>query len=307
MPKQPGDVSKAGRVLLALGAVKSRGRASPDDVLKIVAQRLNVAASDKNLRRNIYRDLKSLAEEGRLGVQYFTPDGSPIEPDSEGSFGNIRVEYFIPEDEGRIPGHRVLTDRGGVFRQSSQRKLSWRMSQLSDAKESRNEIRFVFDTGDHTLLCLGLPMDELPVKLLIARDPGAEVRNRLSKRIQDELGPRHGALYLNKRTISRPDENGKLGHAIIELADSGESIVVHDLGSSSGTYTSALNQESVAKILRLDSNTGAVTLHPEKSGLVQTSTGWQGVRWEKAERAVERPTPVAVLMGNLTIAVLRSN
>ncbi|MCC7406071.1 MAG: hypothetical protein IT288_16885 [Bdellovibrionales bacterium] len=294
MPKQPGDLSKAGRMLLVWDAVKSLGRASPDDVLKAVARQMDLPSDDKNLRRNIYRDLKSFSDSGQLGVEYFTPDGAPITPDEEGSFANVRVEYFIQEAQARVPGHGLLEERGGLFVPSTQRDIGWRIQVLQQDNLS-GFVSFIFETRDHSFLNLQVPLAELPVKVLIARDPGAESKRTPFDVLNEILGLRYGVLYLNNRTLSRPEGSGKVGHALVEITRDGKAARITDLGSKSGTFWAPSTPRYVQEINKLGHSDA--TLSPN------ASLFGQNISWIKLKPGEEQKLPLFILMGGLPMLV----
>lgn len=294
MPKQPGDLSKAGRMLLVWEAVKSLGRAAPDDVLRSVARQMDIPVDDKNFRRNIYRDLKGFSETGQLQVEYFTPDGTLIPPDEESNFANLRVEYFVPEAQEQVQGHGLLKERGGYFAPSLQRRIKWRIQFLEGAGFD-GHISFAFETNDHLFLTLQVPIDELPVKLLIARNPGSLDKHPPTKVLDEILGLRYGVLYLNNRTLSRPDTGTKVGHALIEVGREGDSVRITDLGSKSGTYW-APSSKGFLEELKSHSTQDA-TLNPG------SSLSSQNIAWIKLQPGEKYPLPVFVRLGGFPLIV----
>ncbi|MCB0383863.1 MAG: hypothetical protein KDD43_00615 [Bdellovibrionales bacterium] len=294
MPKQPGDLSKAGRMLLVWEAVKMLGRATPDDVFKSVARQMDIPFDDKNFRRNIYRDLRTFSDSGQLGVEYFTPDGAPISPDEEASFANVRVEYFIQEAQESVTGHGLLEERGGSFIPSGQRKIKWRI-QLFEQSSLDGHISFIFEGRDHLFLTLQVPIDELPIKILVARDPGAEDKRPPREVLDEILGLRYGVLYLNNRTLSRPEGTGKVGHALIEVTKTGKTVRITDLGSKSGTHWAPSTTEFIEEL----KNHGAqdATLNPNSSLM------GQNIAWIKLKAGETQDLPVFILMGGFPMVV----
>ena len=294
MPKQPGDISKAGRMLLVWEAVQALGRATPDGVFRAVAKKMNISPDDKNLRRNIYRDLKSFSNSGKLYVEYFTPDGVLIPPDEESDHGSVRLEFFIPDAQGDIPGHQLLMDRGGLFTPSKQRKIKWSIQFLEQAKLEKH-ITIIFETPDHHFLTLQFPRDELPVKLLIARNPGSTAKHPPPQVLDEILGLRYGVLFLKNRTLSRPETGSKVGHALIEISDDGKYLRITDLGSKSGTQWSPTTLEFLEELNtmhRIDA-----TLQPD-AGLAG-----QKITWNDLDHEEEYSLPVMVRMGGFPIIV----
>ncbi|MCB0367261.1 MAG: hypothetical protein H6624_01495 [Bdellovibrionaceae bacterium] len=281
-------------MLLVWEAVKSQGRATPEEIFKSVARQMDIPFDDKNFRRNIYRDLRTFSDSGRLGVEYFTPDGAPIPPDEESSYANVRVEYFIQEAQESVPGHGILEERGGCFVPSGQRKIKWKI-QLFDQAELEGQVNFVFEARDHLFLTLQVPVDELPVKILVARDPGSENKRPPQEVLNETLGLRYGVLYLNHRTLSRPEGTAKVGHALIEITKTGNSARITDLGSKSGTYWAP----STAEFLHELKGHGAqdATLNPNSSLM------GQNIAWIKLKAGETQSLPVFILMGGFPMLV----
>lgn len=89
------SITKAERMILVLESLKAMGRGTAEEVLKKVARQAHLDSQDKNLKRNIYRDLKDLANRGEIELDYFTPAGEKIEPGDEEEHKNLRAEYYL--------------------------------------------------------------------------------------------------------------------------------------------------------------------------------------------------------------------
>lgn len=121
------SVSKSMRLIHVLETVADLRLAIPSEVLQRVAIRTGSDPNDSNLKRNVYRDLRELSDQGRLCVKYLTPDGSEISPDEADTHKNIRIEYTLPENTAaKIQGSGLIEELGGAFVPSALRSLNWR-------------------------------------------------------------------------------------------------------------------------------------------------------------------------------------
>jgi len=294
MPKKD-EISKTQRMLLVLRVVKSLGRASPEDVLRRIANTLDTDDQDENLKRKIYRDLKGFSETGELGVCFYTPDGRPIESGEEDDVRNKRVEYFIKDRHAAVPGAGLLEKCGVSFLPQRRPIIHWVIREASSGN-SNNHLNFVFLGSDRMIYFLSSPVEELPVKLIIARKPGFREYFPSSNEIERNLGLRASLVLFPDNSISRPVSAKKLGHAIIETQKDISTIRVRDLGSTGGSYWCLpSHKKMMAKVIRQARKNMTIEIGEH---LFEVSSHWEKVNFSDLLK-----TPVYLKFGGFTIFV----
>jgi len=228
------EIPKGMRILYVWQAVRRSSRATPEDVLRTVAMKIGLDAKDKNLKRNIYRDLRELALRGDLNVDYFTPEGVLIDIDNEDSHKNFRAEYYVPGGEGHILGGGLLSKANVKFFPQRKDLVNWVVTRPESGLRP-NQFHILIVQNQDISLAISASADERPYKVLIARWTDNPNFTPKMEEIEREFGIRTSVLLLDSKTVSRHVGKEKWGHCILEWKEA-TTVLVTDLNSKQGTY-----------------------------------------------------------------------
>jgi hypothetical protein len=227
----------------------NRGRASPEDISLDLAAAANVDAGDASFKRNVYRDLKELADEGQVQVSYTLPDGSEVSEDDIDKYKNIRVQYFVASEQSDIRGAKRVAHYGGAFERSTATKLDWSIAEELPAKPS---VCFTCLTPASTRFTISVGATHLPIILLVSRLPDSDEFRPPFGAIEEKYGYRTAVFYTWENTVSRPVKGTRLCHASVSVRKD-LTVTVTDLGSSTGTFYQPAIEDDVAEFLALKS------------------------------------------------------
>jgi len=243
------SLSKSQRLLYILEAVESLGVAVPATVLAKVAGRLSLSVNDANLKRAVYRDLKSLADGGRLAVRMLTAEGLEIDPDHWQEHKNLRTEYRLAADAEVIgvQGMGLIQELGGEFVPAA-RKMSWSFQPIQNLKLA-GHLCLIMQGQSGRLLALQLPVSELPCKILISRVSDSRFDHALlSQEIQEQFGLRTACFFTWDASVSRHLLGQRPGHALLTVQQD-STLQLEDLNSSTGTSYGALEAQAIPLLL----------------------------------------------------------
>jgi hypothetical protein len=240
------DIGKTARVMSVWEVVVEAGQATPIEIHQRVSSRLGVPFDDPNFKRNIYRDLKQLADQGRLKVKYFSPSGEEIVPDDAENLKNTRIEYCAGEWKvDQISGHRILEDSSFQFVKPTALSMDWRVRLLQKTTDLDGSISLIVRGPSGKTFAFQLPADEIPAKIVVGRKTEKELEQHLlGDDLQEAFGRRTCALFSPDASVSRALRGTRLGHALLSVTSQRE-LSIQDLGSSSGTHWNSLRQEQL--------------------------------------------------------------
>jgi hypothetical protein len=226
--------SKNHRLTLVLDTVSKMGSGMPADICVRIAQRMGVDGKDPAFVRAIYRDLKQLADEGRLTADFFSPSGERLEPAAAETAKNVRVEYKLAADQAvAIPGWKTLHDFGGRLIPSS-RQMGWKISFASESTAGKH-FSFLFQVHGGQWAVLQLPANEFPAKIVFCRESELEpLPANYGKTVSDRQGVRTLVFACPDPSVSRGSLD-RVGHAVLTIDHAG-GLTLQDLGSKTGTH-----------------------------------------------------------------------
>lgn len=299
-PASTTTISKPMRILKVLEIVARLKRATPEDVMRSLANSLAISEITDGFKRSIYRDLKELAHDGRLMATHFSPDGAEIDVDLLEHFSNIRVEYSIPHSDSVARGAGLLEKAGGCFRAVSPLVQSWAIEQpVPNLKKGFTHL--FFETAEFAFLCLKVRNDELPVSILVARR--SDELDALDPRfLKEKFGQRLGVLSLNHRTLSGYSAEKRAGHALITLSADGK-VTVTDLNSSNGSAVSDAGEDFLADIC--SPQTAAIT-RDENDGITAPGQAsphriFTTNQWKMLQPSTSSSLPLALRLGSVML------
>jgi hypothetical protein len=246
--------SKRHRLIKLNKIVNSLGKALPQEIMMRYKGEELEAGQDDLLRRNIYRDLKELADEGSIEAQYFLPEGKEISEDEADKFRNIRVYYCSKGGAENIPGYNLIVSAGGRIFNMQRDSLSWR---VSEAINSDGMIWVSFYSPFSKLIHLGIPTTSLPATLLVTRFKHDVLPADL-KRIEQRFGFKTAIFSCWDQNISRPNTTHRVCHCALQMRRD-LSVNVIDDQSSTKTYFRYPQADEVREFLRAkEGSTGSI-------------------------------------------------
>lgn len=302
MPRQVGDLTKFERISMLMEIMKELGRANPGQIYEKLLRTVGAEANAENLKRMVYRDLKELATSGKVNIEYIAPDGRRLtEEPEEGELKNFRVEYFVEDQKDKTLGYELLQSHGGTLCARGASQVHWRISDtLLKAKSSDRGLAFEASLGE--FLILSAPAEELPFKVLIARQQeDRDLEPSVISRLQKEFGGRTSVLFLKERHLSRlsvdQQDDAKWGHVLISFQGDG-SICAQDLGSTTGTFWTPMTTESKRFIERRTvANRAVATFIPSEASL------FQEMNWKEIKGETRLESPVVLRAGKVLISL----
>lgn len=259
MPKRLADLcglTQGEREKAVIEAVAKLGLATISDVTELVSQRYQIDLSAKNtfdaFTKRIQTDLKKLSRNS-LATAYFKKGANQIRvPDDELQFDekskvkNIyNIKYFIRTSKSAVPGANIVHSAGGQFipkyNQDGDLTVDWSIT--THYEQAPNSVHIVIQMHSGDILSINAPIDELPFKLLIARNSTKGSGLSQTHFFPTELGNRSAILLLCDKTVSSQKQGIKDGHAILELKSDLSSVRVLDLNSTNGTRIAKLPKQ----------------------------------------------------------------
>ena len=227
-------MSKSLRIINILQVIEALGRGTPKEIQIRTAARLNEDPDDPNFKRNIYRDLKELTDQGKLTAYYSSPDGAPLDFEDGEPDKNVRIEYCLTDldDHGKILGWKLLKAAGFEFEKGPQSAISWKATNPAQWDSEKAHFQLLYQEPNGKILSLSVPWEDRPFQLIIGRQS--------DKKLLSPLPQRASYLYVSEPTVSRNDGKSRLGHCQISATKDG-SILIADLKSSSGTFYEELD------------------------------------------------------------------
>lgn len=246
--------SKRHRLIKLNKIVNSLGKALPQEIMmKYKGEELE-AGQDDLLRRNIYRDLKELADEGAIEAQYFLPEGKEISEDEAEKFRNLRVYYCSKGGTKNIPGYNLIESAGGRIFNIQRDSLSWR---VSEAINSENMVWVSFYSPFSKIIHLGLSRINLPANLLVTRLKH-DIHPADLKRIEQRFGYKTTIFSCWDQNISRPNTTQRVCHCALQIRRD-LSVNLIDDHSSTKTYFRYPLADEVRQFLRAkEGSTGSI-------------------------------------------------
>lgn len=292
---------KSERLLCILEAVEQLRIATPSDILKKLAAQSHESQSEANLKRTIYRDLKHLADHGRLQVRCLNPAGKELSPDEWDQHKNVRVEYSLRASSPgeNIPGYGLIADVGGVVIPPAKRAMSWKFSELKNA-DFKCKLTLVFAARAGHLISFQLPIDDLPAKILFSRSGGSSHDLSLySDEVEEIFGLRTTSFFLWDPSVSRHTLGARSGHAVLSV-DAQLRMTVEDLNSSQGTAWLPLDQQILDRLVsaQVSPSTEPANLNPLYATQPMNTIGG---------REVVITSPAVVRFGNFKMIVTADN
>lgn len=252
------------RLLYVMEAMDRLKVATPRDILTQLSQQFNLSEEDANFKRSIYRDLKNLAEQGKLHVRTLAADGVELPPEEWDESKNIRLEYSIHGQESSFVGIGLIEEMGAQIILPQKRKLNFRVSSLHKANLERN-LNLIFKGHLGKILTLQLPQEDFPARLLILRSHHEETdHKRFIAEIEERFGFRTAVLFVPDPTVSRYQAGVRAGHALITI-DHKRVLTVSDFASSSGSKWSNLDKSEIEALLNTQQSKS--TIAPSESPL----------------------------------------
>lgn len=237
MPKQPADKKAEVRYRAIFDLLQRHGRLPVPRIIEGVASHLQLEVTS-NFKRLIERDLEYLEASypPRIGFLYFDSQGDEIPYDKRENFKNKRKECFLKDGQYHIVG-------GGLLRQYliefHSQKISTPIWSVTDFEKpiKDDQLLFIFNI-DRSHLALHVSIEELPLKLIVARKVNQKY---LAKAVEEihKYHPRASLLLLPDSSISRWIPGERLGHVLFEFQQNPHEIKITDLGSTNGTHYQA--------------------------------------------------------------------
>lgn len=254
MARQLFDISTKLRLKYVHDAVEELGRGGVQDIWKRVAAKMNVSNSDPSTKRTIYRDLKTLADAGEIGVDQFLPNGTKIETvEDEDSTKNTRVEYFSLKRKTAILGERLLHNLNGEFFVPDRALVEWRIQELANGLPV-NTFCILLPNQQGSWIVLSVSLACRPLSLVIARESDTTKASDHYAELTAKYGRRISLLALDHASISRFIPQARSGHLKIDLESDGTHVQIQDLGSTSGTRASPLPSQTLKNLIDTQSS-----------------------------------------------------
>jgi len=291
------EISKNQRMNLVIETIKTLGTGTAGDVHARVAKRQGIDVQDSAFIRSIYRDLKQLADEGRLIADIYAPDGTKIDPEQAEKAKNIRIEYRLPDSpEEQIPGWKIVRDAGGKL-VPPRRDLKWKASFLNNTSADGNFSLF-FRSLNGRWVVIQLALAELPAKILFCREDESDpLTHNYGDLVAESFGLRTLTVVCADPSVSRGKESKRLGHAILTI-DRDANIHLQDLGSKTGTYFAECPQELLVEVFKVP--TSGMTM-PAFTNPFELPVDWTTVE----ETDVTVPQSAILRLGSYRIAILK--
>lgn len=237
MPKQPADKKAEVRYRAIFDLLQRHGRLAVPRIIEGVASHLQLEVTP-NFKRLIERDLEYLESSypPRIGFLYFDSQGDEIPFDDRENFKNKRKECFLKDGQYHIVGGGLLKEHLIEFHSQ---KISTPQWSVTDFKKpiKKDQLLFVFNI-DRSHLALHVPIDELPLKLIVARKLESKYLAKIVEEVH-KYHPRASLLLLPDSSISRWLPGERLGHVIFEFQRNPYEVKITDLKSTNGTYYQA--------------------------------------------------------------------
>ena len=288
-------ISKNLRLNTVFETLEAMGSGLPIDICQRVALRLG-AVQDKAFIRAVYRDLKQLADEGRIIAEVFAPDGSRLSEERAEESKNIRIEYRLCDTQASsIPGWKTLLNVGGRIIPPA-RKMGWKLSYATKMSQT-GHFSLLFQGIAGRIAILQLPQAEFSARILFCRESEMDpLPPNFQELITQRFGLRTLAFVCPNQSVSRGNSIGKMGHAALSINREGQ-MSLEDFSSKTGTQFAQQSDEilSLAIGAYVNDETAPIEQNP-----FETKSAWQAVR----ERSLVLPNAAVIQLGTFRFAVL---
>jgi hypothetical protein len=275
-------------------AIESLGKASPRDIHLRVAARCDVDAHNEAFVRSVYRDLKQLADEGRLHVRAYAPDGTEIEPEKWDETKNFRLEYSLSEVDSQIAGWKLLDEIGSrVFPGS--KTMGWKVCGAGQAAFT-DHVSLLFKGKSSRCSALQLPISQLPAKVLFVRT--GEILSdvqALKRQVAEVIGLKATIFMCSDPTVSRFEPGQRMGHALLTITRTGE-LECKDLGSFNGTFFAPISESEIHELARNESALATQKLRDEPFADLAFSA--------VSSKATPLSNPTVLRLGSFSIGIV---
>lgn len=236
--------TKTIRIQALLDLLGRWGRLDKTAITHHLENLLSESFSNPAGARAIYRDLQDLVEDGRIAVDYYTRDGVLIEDYDPDKHKNVSCFWYIPSQEGMVPGAGVLETLNSSLYVPNLLKNDVSLQSGSSQPDPRNRhIYFLIGT---TYLCLKISFNAFPFKIIVSRTHG-NLTNEEIECVANNFGKRCMILKLPYPKLSSYKSVDKLGHCILKF-DTEEEFRVEDFKSTNGTILFPLKTSEADKL-----------------------------------------------------------
>lgn len=286
MPRNPTGKTKSQRIHALREVFRRWGKLDKPRIDELVSGHLGIPV--EGLRKPLYRDLQELVESGEIIVRYYSSSGSEIADFDSTVHVSSRAEWALVGSEHKVLGQNALSLAGGALYPLSRLVREIRVD--SGSPEFEENTIHLFFSIQSTFFCLKLPLESIPVTVVVSRAPGPFDGNPPIKEIEDRFGKRCALLQIPNPGVSAIKPGERLGHAVIKFSQD-RSVEIFDLGSTNGTKFHPLSLQDAEVLRKSGDLLGKQTATAEWIAAFEALVSWQ---MAKNEMPASCPLPVLV-------------
>lgn len=264
-------LKKRDRLKLIIETMQRLGQANPKEIIQRVAVASDSDATDAAFVRNIYRDLKDLADEGHLTARYFNADGAELPPEEWNQNSNTRIEYSLTGDPAaNVRGFAILKQANCALVPLT-KSMEWNVT-LATQLKAAGKLNILFRIRPGEWGAIQLALDQFPAKFVVGRSDDFAVDARVyADEAKEIFGTRTAILMTSDLTVSRIELPARQGHALL-TAGRDTTVRLTDLNSKSGTSWAELSFDQIRSIIQPARTTATLPLSADP---FEADLNWQ--------------------------------
>ena len=268
MPKNPTGISGDQCKQAIRKVLEVHGRLTAEPLFGYVIDYLSKYQDPNNdgnlheqLKKALYKHLKTLVLDGELRTQYFRQNGiqltkKEIETLEDKTFEaakknekagqNYYQEWYLKGYHQDVEGAKLLKQQGGNYFVPNKSMLS--AIAINEACEDKilNSFKIIFSAGNKTL-SISIDRRQVPTNIVVARNNAEIGFTPPLEELENQFNKHATLLMLPGRTLSSCRAPQRMGHFLLQFINDTE-VSVADLGSHNGTEVLKLSNEDYAEL-----------------------------------------------------------